>query len=157
MNINFTIVGQAIAFAIFVWFCMKFVWPPIMAALAQRQQQIQDGLNAADKAKQDLEVAHAQVAQELQVAKQQSAEIIEQANRRAGVLADEVKAQAAAEAERILAQARSEIEQEIASARDGLRQQVATLAVAGAEKILRAEINADKHASMLNDLAAELK
>ena len=69
MNINFTIVGQAISFAIFVWFCMKFVWPPIMAAMAERQQKIADGLNAADKAKQDLEVAHAQVAQELQAAK----------------------------------------------------------------------------------------
>ncbi|REH40130.1 ATP synthase F0 subcomplex B subunit [Paraperlucidibaca baekdonensis] len=157
MNINFTIVGQSISFAIFVWFCMKFVWPPVMAALTQRQKLIADGLNAADKAKQDLEVAHAQVAQELQAAKQQSAELIEQANRRASQVADEVKAQAAAEAERILTQARADIEQETASARDGLRQQVAGLAIAGAEKILQAEIDAAKHAAMLDKLATELK
>ncbi len=157
MNINFTIVGQAVSFAIFVWFCMKFVWPPVMAALEQRQKLIADGLNAADKAKQDLEVAHAQVAQELQAAKQKSAELIEQANRRASQVADEVKAQAAAEADRILTQARADIEQEIAGARDGLRQQVASLAIAGAEKILQAEIDSAKHAAMLDNLATELK
>lgn len=157
MNINFTLVGQAIAFAIFVWFCMKFVWPPVTAALADRQKRIADGLNAADKAKQDLEAAHAQVAQELQVAKQQAAALIEQANRRAGQVAEEVKAQASAEAERILAQARADIEQEIAGARDALRQQVAALAVAGAEKILQAEVDASRHAGMLDQLATELK
>lgn len=157
MNINFTMVGQAIAFAIFTWFCMKFVWPPVMAALAERQKKIADGLNAADKAKQDLEAAHAQVAQELQAAKQQAAALIEQANRRAGQVAEEVKAQASAEAERILTQARADIEHEIAGARDALRLQVAALAVAGAEKILQAEIYAAKHAAMLNQLATELK
>jgi len=157
VNINFTIVGQAISFAIFVWFCMKFVWPPIMAAMAERQQKIADGLNAADKAKQDLEVAHAQVAQELQAAKQQAAALIEQANRRAVQVGEEVKAQAAAEAERILTQARADIETEMASARDALRKQVAALAVAGAEKILQAEVDAAKHAGMLDQLASQLK
>lgn len=157
MNINFTIVGQMIAFAIFTWFCMKFVWPPVMAALAERQQKIADGLNAADKAKQDLESAHAQVAQELRAAKQQAAALIEQANRRASQVGEEVKAQAAAEAERILTQARADIEQEMAGARDALRQQVANLAIAGAEKILQAEVDATKHASMLSQLASELK
>lgn len=157
MNINFTLVGQAIAFAIFTWFCMKFVWPPVMAALAERQKKIADGLNAADKAKQDLEAAHAQVAQELQAAKQQAAALIEQANRRAGQVAEEVKAQAAAEAERLLAAARADIEQEMAGARDALRQQVSALAIAGAEKILQAEIDAAKHAGMLGQLANQLK
>ena len=156
MNINFTMVGQAIAFAIFTWFCMKFVWPPVMAALAERQKKIADGLNAADKDKQDLEAAHAQVAQELQAAKQQAAALIEQANRRAGQVAEEVKAQASAEAERILTQARADIEQEIAGARDALRLQVAALAVAGAEKILRKEINASVHGDMLAALKQDL-
>jgi len=104
VNINATLIGQAIAFAFFVWFCMKFVWPPIMSALEQRQKQVAEGLNAADKAKQDLEQASAKAEQELQAAKVQAAALIEQANRRASQLAEEAKQQAAAEAERILTQ-----------------------------------------------------
>lgn len=156
MNINATLIGQAIAFAIFVWFCMKFVWPPVMAALEERQKKVAEGLNAADKAKQDLEQASAQAADALQEAKQQAAALIEQANRRAIQLTEEAKQQAAAEAERILAQAKADIEQERASARDALRQQVSALAVAGAEKILRAEVDASRHAAMLDQLASEL-
>lgn len=127
-----------------------------MAALNERQQRISDGLNAADKAKQDLEVAHAQVADELKAAKAQAAGLIEQANRRAQQLAEEVKAQAAAEANRLLTAARAEIESERAAARDQLRLQVASLAVAGAEKILQAEIDVSKHAALLDRLSTQL-
>jgi len=155
MNINATLLGQAISFAIFVWFCMKFVWPPLTAALAERQKKIADGLNAASKAQDDLKAAQDQVAQELKAAKDQAAQLIEQANRRAGQLVEEAKSQAV-ESERIKAQAREQIEQETNRARDQLRAQVAALAVAGAEKILQAEVNANAHAAMLSKLAAEL-
>ncbi|HNH42972.1 MAG TPA: F0F1 ATP synthase subunit B [Agitococcus sp.] len=156
MNINATLLGQAISFAIFVWFCMKFVWPPLTAALAERQKKIADGLNAASKAQDDLKAAQDQVAQELKAAKDQAAQLIEQANRRAGQLVEEAKSQAVVESERIKAQAREQIEQETNRARDQLRAQVAALAVAGAEKILQAEVNANAHAAMLSKLAAEL-
>jgi F-type H+-transporting ATPase subunit b len=156
VNINATLIGQAIAFAVFVWFCMKFVWPPIIAALEERQKKVEEGLNAADKAKQDLEQASAKVEQELKAAKAQAAALIEQANRRAVQLSEEAKQQAAAEAERILTQAKADIEQERASVRDALRLQVSALAVAGAEKILQTEIDANRHAEMLNKLSTEL-
>lgn len=156
MNINATLIGQAIAFAVFVWFCMKFVWPPVTAALAERQKKIAEGLNAADKAQRDLESAHAQVAEELKAAKAQAVVLIDQANKRGIQLVEEAKAQASAEGERLLAQARGQIEQEIASARDALRAQVAALAVSGAEKILEAQVDAKAHAAILDKLAAEL-
>ena len=156
MNINATLIGQAIAFAVFVWFCMKFVWPPLTAALAERQKKIAEGLNAADKAQRDLESAHAQVAEELKAAKAQAAALIEQANKRANQMVEEAKAAAAAEGQRQIAQARAQIEQEIAAARDDLRTRVAALAVAGAEKILEAQVDAKAHAGMLDKLAAEL-
>jgi F-type H+-transporting ATPase subunit b len=156
MNINATLLGQAISFAIFVWFCMKFVWPPLTKALADRQKKIADGLNAASKAQDDLKVAQEQVAQELKAAKEQTAQLLEQANRRASQLVEEAKVQAQAESERVKAQAREQIEQESNRARDVLRAQVAALAIAGAEKILQAEVNATAHAAMLNQLATEL-
>lgn len=156
MNINATLIGQAISFAIFVWFCMKFVWPPVTAALAERQKKIAEGLNAADKAQRELQVAQEQVADELKLAKQQAAELIEQANKRAGQMVEEAKAIAQAEGDRLKAQAQSEIEQEVARARDALRAQVAALAVAGAEKILQTSVDTNAHAAMLDKLAAEL-
>lgn len=156
MNINATLIGQAIIFAIFVIFTMKFVWTPLAAALAERQKKIAEGLNAADKAQRDLASAHAQVAEELKLAKQQAAAVIEQANKRANQLVEEARAQAQVEADRVKAAGFAEVEQERAAARDVLRTQVATLAVAGAEKILQAEVNAEKHAAMLDKLASEL-
>ena len=107
MNINATLIGQAIAFAVFVWFCMQFVWPPVTAALAERQKKIADGLNAADKAQRDLESAHAQVGDELKAAKAQAVVLIDQANKRASQMVEEAKAQAAVEGERQLTQARA--------------------------------------------------
>lgn len=156
MNINATLLAQAIMFGLFIWFCMKFVWPPVTAALAERQKKIAEGLNAADKAQRDLETAHAQVGEEMKAAKAQAAALIDQANKRANQMVEEAKAQAAAEGERQIAQARAQIEQEMASARDALRSQVAALAVAGAEKILEAQVDAKAHAGMLDKLAAEL-
>jgi F-type H+-transporting ATPase subunit b len=156
MNINLTLIGQAIAFAIFVAFCMKFVWPPLIAAISDRQRKIADGLNAAERAKADLANAQAQVKQELDVAKVQAAQLIEQANRRAAQLVDEARIQATAEGERIRQQSREAVDQEINQAREQLRGQVAALAVAGAEKILKAQVDEQAHAAMLNQLAAEL-
>lgn len=156
MNINLTLIGQAISFTIFVWFCMKFVWPPLTTALAERQKRIAEGLSAADKAQRDLESSKQQVADELKAVKDQAAQLLDQAHRRAGQMVEEARTQAQAEGERIKAQARDDIEQEINRARDALRAQVAALAVAGAEKILQAQVDAQAHSAMLNKLASEL-
>lgn len=156
MNINLTLIGQAISFSIFVWFCMKFVWPPLTTALADRQKRIAEGLSAADKAQRELENSKQQVADELKSVKDQAAQLLDQAHRRASQMVEEARAQAQAEGERIKAQARDEIEQETNRARDALRAQVAALAVAGAEKILQAQVDAQAHSAMLNKLASEL-
>ena len=156
MNINQTLIGQAIAFAIFVAFCMKFVWPPLIAAISDRQRKIADGLNAAERAKADLADAQAQVKQELDAAKAQAAQLIEQANRRGAQLVEEARTHATAEGERIRQQSRESVDLEINQAREQLRAQVAALAVAGAEKILKAQVDEQAHAAMLNQLAAEL-
>jgi F-type H+-transporting ATPase subunit b len=156
MNINATLLGQAISFAIFVFFCMKFVWPPLTVALADRQKKIREGLDVAKQAQNDLASAQDQVAKELKAVKDQAAQLLEQANRRANQLVEEAKAQAVVESEHVKALARDEIAQEINRARDVLRAQVAALAIAGAEKILRKEVDANKHADILNELATEL-
>ena len=156
MNINATLLGQAISFAIFVFFCMKFVWPPLTVALAKKKKKIREGLDVAKQAQNDLASAHDQVAKELKAVKDQAAQLLEQANRRASQLVEEAKAQAVVESEHVKALARDEIAQEINRARDVLRAQVAALAIAGAEKILRKEVDANKHADILNELATEL-
>ena len=156
MNINLTLIGQSITFLVFVWFCMKFIWPPIVAALEKRRLQIADGLAAADRGKYELELAARKAADGLKDAKAQAAEIMAQAEKRAGQIIEEAKQAAHAEGERQLVAARAEIEQEANRAREALREQVAALAVAGAEKILRREVNAQTHADLLNQLKAEL-
>ncbi len=156
MNINATVIGQTIAFAVFVWFCMKYVWPPMMQALNDRQKKIADGLAAADRASSDLEQAQMRVTQELNEAKEQSQEIIEQANRRANQIIEEAKDQARAEGERLKAAAQAEIEQETNRAREALRSQVAALAVAGAEKILGENLDEAANSRLVDNLAAEL-
>lgn len=156
MNINETLIGQAIAFAFFVMFCMKFVWPPIMGAIAERQRKIADGLNAAEKAKADLASAGQAAEQELVAAKAKAASLIEQANKSANQMIEEARAQAQVEGERIRQQARESIDQEINQARESLRSQVSALAVLGAEKILQEKVNPETHANMLNQLAAKL-
>jgi F-type H+-transporting ATPase subunit b len=156
MNINATLLAQAIMFILFVSFCMKFVWPPIMTALANRQKQIADGLAAADRGKHELELAAKKASQELHAAKEKASEIIAQAEKRASEIVDEAKGSAKTEGDRIIAGAKAEIDQEVNRAKEGLRQQVAQLAVAGAEKILRREIDAKAHGEMLTAIASEL-
>ncbi|WP_462380390.1 F0F1 ATP synthase subunit B [Pseudomonas sp. Marseille-QA0892] len=156
MNINATLIGQSVAFFIFVLFCMKFVWPPVITALRERQKKIADGLDAASRANRDLELAQEKAGEQLREAKAQAAEIIEQAKKRANQLVDEAREQARDEAERVKAQARAEIEQELNGVKDALRAQVGALAVSGAEKILGSSIDQNAHAELVNKLAAEI-
>jgi F-type H+-transporting ATPase subunit b len=155
VNINLTLIGQLLAFVAFVAFCMRYVWPPIVAAMSERQAKIADGLAAADRASHDLELAQKQAVEQMAEAKREAAGIIDAANKRATALVDEAKATAVAEADRIKAAAASEIEQERARAQEQLLSQVSAMAVAGAEKILGAEIDAAKHAELLAQLTSE--
>lgn len=156
MNINATLIGQAIAFAVFVWFCMKFVWPPLLGAIEERQKIIADGLEASDQAEKDLAVAQAQAAEQLKEAKAQAAEIIEQAKKRAKVLVDEETQRGHSERENIIAQGYAEIDAERNRAKEDLRKQVSSLAIAGAEKILAREIDKDAQADIVAKLVDEL-
>ena len=156
MNINATLIGQSVAFFIFVMFCMKYVWPPVITAMRERQKKIADGLDAASRAARDLELAHDKVAQQLREAKTQAAEIIEQAKKRGTQIVDEARDQARVEAERVKAQAQAEIEQELNGIKDAFRAQLGGLAVSGAEKILGATIDQNAHAELVSKLAAEI-
>ena len=156
MNINLTLIGQSITFALFVWFCMKFIWPPIVNALEARRKQIADGLAAADRGKHELELAAKRATESLHEAKQKAAEIIAQAEKRAAQIIDESKNAAKVEGDRQLAAAQAEIEQEAFRAREQLREQVAALVVAGAEKVLRREVDAKAHADLLEVIKSEL-
>lgn len=156
MNINLTLFGQTIAFAIFVWFCMKFVWPPITSAMQARQKKIAEGLDAAGRAQQDLKLAQEKVSNTLRETKGQAAQILEQANKQANAIVEEAKQQARAEGERLVAGARAEIEQEVNRAKEQLRNQVAVLAVMGAEKILESQVDAKAHNDLVEKLASQL-
>jgi len=156
MNINATLIGQLIAFAVFVWFCMKHVWPPLLGAIEERQKKIADGLEASEKAEKDLEEAQAQVAEQLKDAKAQAAEIIDQAKKRASQIVDEETQRGHAEREKIIASGYAEIEAERNRAREDLRKQVSALAVAGAEKILAREIDKEAQADIVAKLVDEL-
>jgi F-type H+-transporting ATPase subunit b len=156
MNINATLIGQAIMFAIFVWFCMSIIWPPVIRALEARKQRIADGLAAAERGKHDLELAAKRSAEVLREAKEKAAEIIAQGEKLKTETLDQAKAAARDEAERIMMAARAEVGQEVSRARETLRQQVADLAVAGATQILRREVDAKAHAELLSALKQEL-
>ena len=156
MNINLTLFGQTIAFAIFVWFCMKFVWPPITAAMQARQKKIAEGLDAAGRAQRDLQMAQEKAAQMLRETKEQAAELLDKANKTANAIVEEAKQQARSEGERLLAGVKAEIEVEVNRAKDQLRTQVATLAVAGAEKILESSVDAKAHNDLVAKLASQL-
>jgi F-type H+-transporting ATPase subunit b len=156
VNINATLLGQAIWFAIFIWITMKYVWPPLQKAMADRQKQIADGLATAERAKHDLELASKRSADVIREGKHQSAEIVSQAEKRAQQIVDEAKQQAKVEADRIIAGAKAEIDQEVMRAKEQLRERVADLAVAGATKILRREVDAKAHADLLGQLRQEL-
>ncbi|MEM9212720.1 MAG: F0F1 ATP synthase subunit B, partial [Pseudomonadota bacterium] len=138
MNINLTLIGQMLAFIAFVVFCMKYVWPPILAAMQEREQKIADGLAAADRASHDLELAQEKAVERLKEAKEEASGIVDAANRRANQIVDEAKDAAVVEADRVKAAAQAEIEQETNRAREQLRSQVAALSIAGAEKVLGA-------------------
>jgi F-type H+-transporting ATPase subunit b len=155
VNINLTLIGQLVAFIAFVAFCMRYVWPPIAGAMAERQEKISEGLAAADRAGHDLELAQQRAAEQLAEAKREAAGIIEAANKRAQAVVDEAKTAAMGEADRVKAAAAAEIDQERARAQEQLMAQVSALALAGAEKILGAEIDANKHAELLKSLSAE--
>ena len=156
MNINATLVLQAVVFAILVWFTMKFVWPPIVKALDERAQKIADGLAAADKAKSELASANKRVETELAASRNETASRLADAERRALGIIEEAKARATEEGNKIIAAAKAEAEQQTVKAREALREQVAVLAVKGAEQILRKEVNAGVHADLLNRLKTEL-
>ncbi|MBU6501324.1 MAG: F0F1 ATP synthase subunit B [Burkholderiales bacterium] len=156
MNINGTLVAQAIVFALLVLFTMKFVWPPIAAALDERASKIADGLAAAEKAKSELSSANQRVETELAQSRTESAARLADAERRGQAIVEEAKAKAAEEAGKIIAAAKAEAELQTVKARETLREQVATLAVKGAEQILRKEVDAGVHASLLRQLKTEL-
>ena len=156
MNINLTLLGQAISFAIFVWFCVKYVWPPVLAALEERENRIADGLAAAEKGQQDLANAEVRIQEELQKGRDKAQEYINQAHKRADEIVEQAKQTASDEGERLLAAARSQIDQERNEARESLRGEVASLALAGAEQVLMREVDANAHRDVLDKLTAEL-
>ncbi|ROR34333.1 F0F1 ATP synthase subunit B [Inmirania thermothiophila] len=156
MNINLTLIGQMIAFAAFVWFTMQYIWPPIVKALEERRSRIADGLEAAERGRRELELAQERATQILHEARQEAADILGKAQRRAAEMVDEAKEEARREGERLVEAARAQIQQEIAQAREELRRQVATLAVEGAARILRREVDAKAHQALLDELAGQL-
>ncbi|MFK8047268.1 MAG: F0F1 ATP synthase subunit B [Halioglobus sp.] len=156
MNINLTLFGQMIAFVCFVVFCMKYVWPPIIAAMQERAEKIADGLAAADRASHDLELAQEKAVERLKEAKVEASGIIDAANKRASQIVEEAKDIAVAESDRVKVSAQAEIEQEMNRAREQLRGQVASLALSGAEKVLGSAIDQEAHAALVDQLAAEL-
>jgi F-type H+-transporting ATPase subunit b len=156
VNINLTLFGQTIAFAIFVWFTMKYVWPPITQAMQERQKKIAEGLDAAGRAQRDLDLAQEKASQTLRETKEQATQIIDLANKSANLIIEEAKGQARSEGERLITAAKAEIEQEVNRAKDELRAQVAVLAIQGAEQILGSEVDAKAHSELVNKLAAQL-
>ncbi|MDP6992855.1 MAG: F0F1 ATP synthase subunit B [Woeseiaceae bacterium] len=156
MDINMTLIGQTVAMIVFVWFCMKFIWPPIMEAIEERQKEIADGLAAAEKGQQSLDKAKAEADGIIGEARKQATIILDQANARANEIVAEGKADGVKERDRQLAAATAEVEQETNRAREELRGQVSAIAVASAEKILQREIDEKAHEDILSKLAAEL-
>ncbi len=156
MDINMTLIGQTIAMIVFVWFCMKFIWPPILTALEERQQQIEEGLAAADKGKESLVKAAAEADEIVDEARKQATGILDQAHARANEIVADGKSDGVTERERQLVAAKAEIEQESNRAREELRGQVSAIAIASAEKILNREIDGKAHDDILGKLAQEL-
>ncbi len=157
MNINATLIGQTLAFFLFVWFCKKFVWPPMVNAMQERQKQIADGLAAAEKGQEAQQVAEKEAADLIAQAKSQAAEIIASAEKRGSAVIDEAKESATSEKDRIIASAQAEVEQDVHTAREELRGQVSSIAVAAASKIVDKEIDESAHAGLLDDLVKQLK
>jgi F-type H+-transporting ATPase subunit b len=156
MNITLTLFAQAFVFAAFIWFTAKFVWPYLLRAMEARQKTIADGLAAAEQGRRSLEVSTRQADEAIREARARAAEILAQAEKRSAQLIDEARQAAKAEGSRELAQAKAEIEQELTRAREELRDRVASLAVAGAEKILRREVDARAHSDLLESIRRQL-
>ena len=156
MNINATLIGQGIAFFLFVVFCMKYVWPPILHALEERKKKIADGLAAGEHGQREQALAEERAKELLRQAKEQAGEIITRADRRAAEIVEEAKDDAKVEGQRLLTAARAEIDQEVNRVKEGLRGQVVSIALAGAGKVLEREVDEATHAELLNKLAAEI-
>ena len=156
MDINMTLIGQSIAMLVFVWFCMKFIWPPLLGAIEERQEKITEGLAAADKGQESLEKATVEAEGIIDEARKQATSILDQAHARAGEIVAEGKSDGVKEHDRQLDAAKAEIEQEANRAREELRGQVSAIAIASAEKILQREIDDKQHEDILGKLAAEL-
>ena len=156
MNLNLTLIAQAVSFALFIWFTVKFVWPPMLRAIEARQKSIADGLAAAEQGRRSLETSTRQADEAVRAARARAAEILAQAEKRAAQLVDEARNAAKEEGNREKAAAKAEIEQAVTRARDQLRDRVASLAVAGAEKILRREVDAKAHGELLESIKREM-
>ena len=156
MDINATIIGQSIAMIVFVWFCMKYIWPPLMEAIEERQTQIADGIAAGEQGIKKLDNANIESKKILADARKQATTILDQANARATEIVSDGKQDGLKEREHQMSLAKNDIEQETNKARDELRDQVAALAIASAEKILGREVNKESHADILDDLARKL-
>jgi len=156
MNINATLIGQTIAFMMFVWFCMKYVWPPLMAAMDERAKKIAEGLAAGERGQKEQELAEQKAVEVIQEARSEASDIINLANVRAGEMVEEAKGKAVEEAAKVKIGAEAEIEQEIASAKEELRQQVSTLVISAAEQIIKSEIDVKKHKKLITDVSNQL-
>ncbi|MEJ8567921.1 F0F1 ATP synthase subunit B [Elongatibacter sediminis] len=156
MNLNATLVLQSIAMMIFVWFCMKYIWPYLLEAMDERREKIAEGLAASDRAEKELEAAKAQVDQQIREARDKAAEIVEQANQRHSQILDQAKEDATAEKNRQVAAAQADIAQSANQAREALRTQVASLAVLGASKLLEKEVDENVHRQLLDELIQEI-
>jgi F-type H+-transporting ATPase subunit b len=157
MDFNLTLIGQTVAMIVFVWVCMKFIWPPVMTAIEQRRKEIADGIAAGEKGQKELADARHGSEAILADARQKAVQVVDLAHKRGNDLVAEAKATATAEGQRLVSQAKGEIANEQNRARDGLRKEVATLALAGASKVLGREVDAKAHAQLLDELAAELE
>jgi len=156
MNINLTLLMQAVAFAVFIWFCAKFIWPYLMRAIEERQKQIADGLAAGEEGRHSLSRAEKRIAEMLTEAKTRASDIVAQGEKVKSDTVEEARTDAQAEADRIIAAAKAEIQQEVYRAKEALRGEVAALAVAGAAKILKREVDAKTHADLLSELQKQL-
>jgi F-type H+-transporting ATPase subunit b len=156
MDINATLIGQFLTFALLVWFTMKYVWPPITKTLHEREKKIAAGLEAAERSKRELEMAEHKSFSIIREAKLQATQIIEQANLHSAQLVEEAKQEAKVEGKRIVEMAQGEIDKEVMQAKEALKKQVAKLAIAGAEKIIQHDLDSAAHHDLLNELAAEI-
>ena len=156
MNFNFTLIGQLLAFILFVWFCMRYVWPPMLQILEEREKEVADGLEAASRGRRELEEANTQREAIVDEAKKEAADLVSQAGQRANQMVEDAKTQAQEEAERIKVAAQKDVDQAAKKAREELRSELAVLAVAGAEKILGSEVDQEQNADLIDQISKEM-